>query len=67
MIADLERYRFAPDSVAGIATVAVLCATCHEADQNTPAVVVFDFQFPSVGDVHAVIERHEAGRHGGGA
>lgn len=63
MTLDPERYRFAADSLAGIATVAVLCAACHEADENTEPVVVFDFQYPSIGDVQTVIERHEAGRH----
>lgn len=62
---DPERYRFAADSLQGVATVAILCASCHDAGGDEP-VIVFDFLFPSLGDVQAAIDAHETGRHGGG-
>lgn len=66
MTVDPERYRFAADSLQGVATVAILCASCHEAGGDDEAVKVFDFLYPSLGDVQTAIDAHETGRHGGG-
>lgn len=62
MIQDPERYRFAVDTLAGVATVAILCATCHEAEDAQP-VKIFDYSYPSLGDVQAAVDEHEASWH----
>jgi DNA segregation ATPase FtsK/SpoIIIE-like protein len=61
-VKDPERYRFAADSLHGVATVAVLCANCSEGEEGSP-VHVFDFLFPSLADVRAVIAQHETAAH----
>jgi hypothetical protein len=64
VISDPERYRFAADSINGIATVAVLCVSCHQsAGEDAGTVRVFDFSFPSLADVQGVIEEHETAQH----
>ncbi|MGW8679580.1 hypothetical protein ACWGNN_00675 [Streptomyces sp. NPDC055817] len=66
MTVDPERYRLAADSLNGVATIAILCATCHEADENAEPVKVFDFTYPSIADVQAAAEGHEAATHPAG-
>lgn len=63
MIRDLERYRFAAETVHNIGTVAVFCTACSE-DENARPIHVFDFLFPSIGDVQTVIDEHENDVHG---
>lgn len=65
MSIDPERYRFVADSLHGVATVTIHCTNCQAAGGDEP-VIVFDFLFPSLGDVQAAIDAHETGRHGGG-
>lgn len=66
MIRDLERYRFAADSMHGVGTVAIFCTACSEGAEQSVAVHVFDFLFPSIGDVQKIIAEHEDGVHGVG-
>lgn len=63
MIRDLERYRFATETVHNIGTVAIFCTACAE-DENARPMHVFDFLFPSIGDVQKVIDEHEDDVHG---
>lgn len=60
---DPERYRFVATSLHGVATVALLCATCGEAENFDGCIHVFDFLYPSTGDVQKVIDEHESSRH----
>jgi hypothetical protein len=64
MIQDLERYRFAADSMHGVATVAIVCAACNKQDDDAEPLHVFDFLFPSIGDVQKIIDEHENDVHG---
>lgn len=64
MIRDLERYRFAAETLHGVATVAVICAACAEDARRDGVVHVFDYLFPSIGDVQKVIDEHEDDVHG---
>jgi hypothetical protein len=64
MIRDLERYRFAADTLHGVATVAVLCTVCAEDAERDGVVQTFDFLFPSIGDVQKAIDGHENDVHG---
>lgn len=66
MIADPERYRLVAASLHGVATVAILCAICNESEDTEP-VIVFDYLGPSIADVQAAAEEHEARAHGGAA
>ncbi|MGW2213232.1 hypothetical protein [Streptomyces sp. NPDC001781] len=61
---DPERYRFVSDSLHGVATVALLCVACGEAEDWDGRIHVFDFLYPSFGDVQKVIAEHEGARHG---
>jgi hypothetical protein len=64
VISDPERYRFAADTIAGVATVAVLCVTCHQSvGEDAGTVRVFDFSFPSLADVQDVVDEHETAQH----
>jgi hypothetical protein len=63
MIRDLERYRFAADSLHGVSTVAVFCTACSGDDDDAP-MQVFDYLFPSIGDVQKIIDEHENDVHG---
>ncbi|MFD8226876.1 hypothetical protein ACFV16_22195 [Streptomyces massasporeus] len=65
MITDPERYRFAADSMHGISTVAIICTTCSGGDEEAAVPVqVFDYLFPSIGDVQKIIDEHENDVHG---
>lgn len=64
-IPDPERYRFVADSLQGVATVAILCTTCGEDGDWDGRIHVFDFLYPSLGDVQKVVNEHESSRHRG--
>lgn len=66
MITDPERYRFVATSLHGVATVAILCTTCGE-DEDAEPTHVFDFLYPSTGDVQKVIDEHESSARGADA
>ena len=63
MITDPERYRFVADSLHGVATVAVLCTTCGEAEDWDGRIHVFDFLYPSLADAQKVMTEHEELKH----
>ncbi|MEU8682956.1 hypothetical protein [Streptomyces sp. NPDC048611] len=64
MAVNPEQYRLTAEAYRGVATVAVLCVQCHEADGEATPVKVFDFLFPSIADVQATVDRHHAEHHG---
>lgn len=65
MITDPERYRFVADSMYGVATVSILCATCGEAEDADGRIHTFDFLYPSLADVQKVVDEHESSEHDG--